>query len=696
MKRIIIALSMSFLLISLNAQQIEFDPDTLEATVTANSTVTVTTVLSNTGDQMLEFAFPGYNNRAWGGPDDFGYYWIDSDEEGGPGWEYTDISETGTLIEGFQDDNTLGPFEFGFDFPFYGSFKSLFYISANGCITFTDQEIPYVNEPIPTYDSTTNFIAWFWDDLQPLGDASKVFIKHFENKVIVQFNKFVQYEGSEAFIFGQVVMQAGGDILLKYRHIYEGFDESAGTVGIQAAEPGMGLQVVCNAPYLHPEMIIRFDYPGTFIHAVEPASGLIGPGQQETIWIVYNSEGYEPGTHTADLKCISNDPVQPEMYTHHIMHVETPVMAGFTGFVTDATTGLPIPEVKVRVGEQYVFTNELGHYEFPLEQGKYNVKFQKEGYETVIIEDTTALPGFSTLDVEMSGFYFMVGRVWANENPIETGFAYCYKMEEGVVVDVFAEMVGEEGYYEFSGMPSAQYILKAEPSPNSIYYGLYLPTYYGDVLHWEDASMINLTQNTDGLHIQLVPVNNSQQGTGAVSGQITLGINNPPAANIPIILESTTSDFSALTFSATDGTFSFTSLLFNTYELYAEIPGKSIVPILVTIDENTSTVSGISMMILEEEIIFVGIGEPELFEYLSQPYPNPASDKVTLTYWLKEPLKATLSVMDHLGRQVSSMDQSLDQAGQISMDISNLKTGNYYIRISSTSYGNSIRTFTKF
>ena len=36
-------------------------------------------------------------------------------------------------------------------------------------------------------------------------------------------------------------------------------------------------------------------------------------------------------------------------------------------------------------------------------------------------------------------------------------------MIEGQVVDVFAEMVGEQGWYEFSGLSSAHYIITNEP-----------------------------------------------------------------------------------------------------------------------------------------------------------------------------------------------------------------------------------------
>jgi len=298
MKMFYFNLSLTFILIigsfNLIAQShFYFDPQACEATVNPNDSAVVHSLLKNATEDTVEFSFPGYTSRDLGGPDNFGYSWIDSDEEGGPNWEWNDIAETGYLIEGLGDDNVVGPFEMAFDFPFYGQPKNHFWVNSNGSISFTDQLLPYANGPIPTNNDFTDFIAWFWDDLTIDTAITKVYIKNFEEKTIVQFTKMVHYPGTESFITAQVIMMVHGAIYIRYKQISESFETGSATVGLQSSDPELGLQVVNNAPYLHSELAVRFDLNRNFITSVSPASGFLSPGHQETIWITYSSAGFE-------------------------------------------------------------------------------------------------------------------------------------------------------------------------------------------------------------------------------------------------------------------------------------------------------------------------------------------------------------------------------------------------------------------
>jgi hypothetical protein len=692
MKNIYLKLSLSVFTIitsfNLIAQSpIYFDPSSCEATLSPNDSIVVYSVLKNASEDTVEFSFPGYTSRDLGGPDSYGYSWIDSDEDGGPAYEWNDISETGTLVEGLGDDNVVGPFEMSIYFPYYGQSKHLFWISPNGAISFNEQFLAFVNEPIPTNSNYIDFIAWFWDDLTMNPELSRVYYQNYDEKTVVQFTKMVHYPGSDSTITAQVIMVNTGAIFIRYKQISEGFETNSGTVGIQSYNPEMGLQVAYNQEYLHSQMAIRFDLNRNFIVSLHPATLHLLPGGQEHIWITYSSAGFETGTYEQELKCVSSLPDVPEIFLHNVMHVTNPVQAGFKGYVTDASTGLAINDVKVLVGEHYVYTNGEGHYELPLDQGSYNVQFIREGYETKIVEDTLALPGYSILDVYLQPIenYFLTGRVYAGDNPIESGFAYGYKMLEGTVVDIYAEMVGEEGYYEFNGLSSAQYIVKAEPSPSSIYYGNYLPTYFGDVLHWEEASIINLSGNIDGITIHLVPVTNAPEGSGSISGNITSAIPDPSrSANIPIVLRTTGPATAVMTYSSTDGSYLFSNLAFGTYEIFAEIPGKSITPQPVILDADHQSVEGVDMMILDDQIIFtLGIGESEVFETSPFIYPNPVIDIINVTVSLKKPSQVIVGISDLTGRMISNENYTITDQKNIKIDSKSLPKGIYILRCES-------------
>ena len=668
--------------IALKAQVQFFDPGSLEATLNPDDTTVLYTILHNYSEtDSLEFDFPQYSGDGQGGPDDFGYSWIDSDEPGGPDYSWTEISETGTLVEGLGDDIVVGPFNIGFSFPFYGQAKTQFWIQSNGCISFNDDLVSFANYPIPTNNSNLDFIAWFWDDLTIDTGFTSVYYKTIEEQTIIQFNKMTHYPGTEEWITAQVVLKHNGTIFIRYKQIRENFPVNSGTVGLQSGEGELGLQVVYNEPYLHSEMAIRFDLNRYFIIAVEPASGYLPPNSQEHIWITYSSTGFEAGSYEQDIKCLFNRPDHPYEIVHNVMHVTNPYQAGFKGFVTRADNGEPINDVKVIAGEQYVYTNNQGYYELPLEHGVYNVKFMREGFQTLIVEDTTAMPGFSILDVELQGFYFIAGQVFAGDPHIETGFAYGYKMVEGTVVDIYAEMVGEEGWYEFSGLGTAQYIIKAEPSPNSMYYGDFLPTYYGDVLHWEEATIINLPESTDDAHIHLVAATTAPLGPGSISGMIGNEAGRSGAANIPIILKSADPEMAFMTYSSSDGSFLFSGLALDNYEIFAEIPGKSTTPQPIVLDELHNTMSGIEMLILEEQIIFVDMGISDIFETSPVIYPNPVRDQVNISLDPVSPIALVISVTDITGRAVIMEEHQASGPETIILDASNLAKGVYNLRI---------------
>ena len=121
------------------------------------------------GDPILE---------GLGGPDPFGYRWIDSDEPGGPVFSWIDISTTGTAVGATSDDSLSPAITLDFDFPFYGQFFDSIRVCSNGWLSFTSSSTTYSNQPLPTSGAPENLIAPFWDDLNP-GGVSRIFYQSF-------------------------------------------------------------------------------------------------------------------------------------------------------------------------------------------------------------------------------------------------------------------------------------------------------------------------------------------------------------------------------------------------------------------------------------------------------------------------------------------------------------------------------------
>jgi hypothetical protein len=70
-------------------------------------------------------------------PDAYGYTWVDNDNGGSPVYNWVDITGIGQRIDGLMDDNTVGPFDIGFDFPFYWYTVDHFWVGSNGHISFS-------------------------------------------------------------------------------------------------------------------------------------------------------------------------------------------------------------------------------------------------------------------------------------------------------------------------------------------------------------------------------------------------------------------------------------------------------------------------------------------------------------------------------------------------------------------------------
>lgn len=108
---------------------------------------------------------PALAFAAAGGPDNFGYIWLDQNE---PGITSSIPAPTGPPVAiGLGSESVSAPIPLGFSFPFYGNTYTSAVISDNGWLSFdTSFTAPSpLPGPIPGFAQPNLAISWYWRDL---------------------------------------------------------------------------------------------------------------------------------------------------------------------------------------------------------------------------------------------------------------------------------------------------------------------------------------------------------------------------------------------------------------------------------------------------------------------------------------------------------------------------------------------------
>ncbi len=301
---------------------------------------------------------PGFVTDGFGGPDGFGYSWIDSDESGGPVFNWVDISGTGTSVV-LTDDATTGRIPLGMTFPFYGVTQDSIRIAANGFLNFGAVASGITNATIPTVATPNNIICPFWDDLNPALGGTIHYLAT-DTQFIVQYTGIKRFDSPNPAQTFQVILNADGSILFQYLTVNAPVNST--TVGIENATGTVGLLVAFNAAYLHNNLAVRISAgdPCGWITSVTPASGSVSPGGFDQVTIDVDATGLVAGTYNCEFKIYSNAANGGQLIVPAILTVSdvtdapvvnSPITAGATSVSgTGPETIIAIGGVKSPVG----------------------------------------------------------------------------------------------------------------------------------------------------------------------------------------------------------------------------------------------------------------------------------------------------------------------------------------------------------
>jgi len=158
-----------------------------------------------------------------------------------------------------HDDTNLGPFNIGFEFPFYDNTFTTFNICSNGWFSFTATNTTYGNASLPSGSNPFNLVAPFWDDLN-FRDGGELYYYSSGDSLIISYINVAHYSsgGPGPYTF-QAILLADGEIVLQYADINDPIDSH--TIGIQNEDGTIGLQVVYNQAYAAANLAIKIKYP---------------------------------------------------------------------------------------------------------------------------------------------------------------------------------------------------------------------------------------------------------------------------------------------------------------------------------------------------------------------------------------------------------------------------------------------------
>jgi len=253
-----------------------------------------------------------------GGPDEFGYEFIDSDVPDGPSFEWLDIADSGTAIPLSGDDQISGLLPIGFGFPFYGASFTAVRVCTNGWLSFTSTKTTYSNPdtlPDGGFSLPENLIAPFWDDLD-LAGAERITYDSDATRFVVQFTRVSRFASSDELTF-QVVLYPSGRIVFSYLAMM-GVRNSA-TIGIQNQDRSIGLLVSSNETYVHDGLTVEI-IPIPPWAAIEPAFGVIRPGESVDLELQLRSSDLADGDHHARVLVFTNDPANAEIQLPVTLH----------------------------------------------------------------------------------------------------------------------------------------------------------------------------------------------------------------------------------------------------------------------------------------------------------------------------------------------------------------------------------------
>ena len=250
-----------------------------------------------------------------------------------------------------------------------------------------------------------------------------------------------------------------------------------------------------------------------------------------------------------------------------------------------------------------------------------------------------------------------------------------YRITDGRYPVVETVTTNTYGYFSFDIVNKGDYLVKA--NPGNCNFGL--PTYYGDLLNWESATVLSVVgEDVVNVVIKLVPCL-PLNGTSTISGHVYVDDGSKglePAEGVDVCIIKTV-DITKATVSGTTtnsaGYFGFTNVPAGNYTVMIDVPGVPTPDYSIGEVEEGEDITDVVLIIDGEN----SIPKRENKDLSILVYPNPTTGELTMD---NEQLTIrSMELYDVTGKKQFSILNC--QLSIEKIDISNLAKGIYFLKI---------------
>lgn len=256
---------------------------------------------------------------------------------------------------------------------------------------------------------------------------------------------------------------------------------------------------------------------------------------------------------------------------------------------------------------------------------------------------------------------------------------------------------GTSAYYNFSGLPTDSFRVKAATVDSMGLSTGYVPTYHDSSLHWNIANVIPHVSGTADINKNIyMRSGTTTSGPGFISGFVYAGADKGTSGSVPVagmlvyVVNSTTGVELQKIYTDITGYYSFSNLpVGETYYIYPEAINYATTPyVSITLTSTTPsmTIANFKQHTISKTItpLPTSVSNVSVSESGVTVYPNPTTGLVNLNWNLQKEEKASITFSDITGRELLQKSIIVNKGKDNTvLDLSSIPNGLYIISVKS-------------